>query len=136
MYQVKRENQISEQLQLVYANGEIAETIDVDINVDDLGPKINKAYELVGMAQLELQKDPASQATIDAFGNAVLGLFEVIFGEDGCKQIIDFYGNRGAWSEMLVDLFPFINNEILPKVRKASELRKKQLLEMSKALKK
>jgi hypothetical protein len=30
---------------------------------------------------------------------------------------------------MLLDLFPFINNEIMPKIREASAYRKKQLLE-------
>lgn len=135
MYQVQRKNKITEQLQLVHANGDVACTIDVDINVDQLGPKINKAYELVGIAQLELEKDATSDAAVTAFGEAVLGLFSVIFGDDGCQKIINFYGNRAAWGEMLIDLFPFINDEIIPKVQEASELRKRQLVEMGKAAK-
>ena len=135
MYQVQRKNQIKEQLQLVHANWDIACTLDVNINVDEIGPKINKAYELLGMAQLELEKNATSQAAVDAFGEAVLGLFAVIFGESGCEKIVDFYGSRRAWSEMLIDLFPFINNEILPKVHEASAARKHQLLEMSKSVK-
>ena len=135
MYQIQRKNRISEQLQLVHANGDIACTIDVDINVDKIGAKINKAYELLGIAQLELEKNATSAETIDAYGEAVLCLFKVIFGDDGCKKIVDFYGNEDAWSEMLIDLFPFINDEIIPKVREASEARKKQLLEMAKVAK-
>ena len=135
MYQVQRKNQIKEQLQLVHANGEIACTLDVNINVDKIGPKINKAYELLGMAQLELEKNATSQAAVDAFGEAVLCLFAVIFGESGCEKIVDFYGSRRAWSEMLIDLFPFINDEIIPKVQEASAARKQQFLEMSKAAK-
>ena len=90
MYQVQRINRIVEQLQLVHANGDIACTLDVDINVDEIGAKINKAYELVGMAQLELKKDATSKAAVDAFGDAVLGLFSVIFGDDGCQKIVEF----------------------------------------------
>ena len=135
MYQVQRKTKITEQLQLVHANGDVACTIDVDINVDLMGPKINKAYELVGIAQLELEKDATSEKAVTAFGEAVLGLFSVIFGDDGCQQIVDFYGNRNAWGEMLIDLFPFINDEIIPKVQEASELRKRQLVEMGKAAK-
>ena len=135
MYQVKRKNHISEQLQLVHANGDVACTIDVEINVDKIGAKINKAYELVGIAQLELQKDETSEAAVEAFGEAVLALFNVIFGEEGCEKIIDFYGSKDAWAEMLIDLFPFINDEIIPKVREASEARKKQLIDMAKAAK-
>ena len=42
-----------------------------------------------------------------------------------------FYENN--WTEMLLDLFPFINNEIMPKIREASEERKAQLLEAARA---
>lgn len=136
MYIVQRKNQIKEQLQLVHANGDIACTLDVDINVDKIGGEINKAYELLGMAQAALAKDPNSPELMDAYGKTVIALFTAIFGEAGCNQIVDFYGNRDAWSEMLVDLFPFINGEIIPKVREASEERKKQLLAMAKAVKK
>lgn len=136
MYQIKRKNRIVEQVQLVHANGDIACTLDVDINVDEIGPKINKAYEMAGMAQLELEKNPISQNAVDAYGEAVLALLNVIFGEDGCNKIVEFYGGRGAWSEMLIDLFPFINNEVMPRVQEASAARKEQLFEMAKAVKK
>ena len=134
MYQVQRKNQIKEQLQHVHANGEIACTVDVDINVDRIGAQISNAYELLRMAQGALQKDPESPALMEAFGKATIALFTVIFGEAGCKQIVDFYGSRDAWTEMLTDLFPFIKDVIIPKVNEASAARKKQLLEMQKAL--
>lgn len=136
MYQVQRKNRIVEQLQLVHANGDIFCTLDVDINVDRVGAQINQAYTLLQMAQEALSKDSKSPEVADAYGKAVIALFNVIFGEEGTKQIIEFYGSRDAWTEMLVDLFPFINGEIIPKVNEASAERKKQLLEMSKALKK
>lgn len=136
MYTIQRKNHIVEQVQLVHANGDVACVLDVDINVDQIGARINKAYELVGIAQLKLEKEPTSIEAAEAYGNAVLGLLTFIFGEDGCNKIVDFYGNSGAWSEMLIDLFPFINNEVIPAVRQASEERKKQILEMAKAINK
>lgn len=135
MYKIQRKNRIYEQLQLVHANGDIACTIDVDINVDKIGAKINKAYELLGIAELELKEHATSQEAREACEEAVRCLFLVIFGDEGCKKIEDFYGDKDAWTEMLVDLFPFINDEIIPKVREASEARKKQLLEMAKVAK-
>jgi hypothetical protein len=134
MYQVQRKNLIKEQLQLVHANGDIYATIDVDINVDRVGAQINKAFELLGMAQAAAQKDPTNPKLWDAVGQSCIALFTAVFGEDGCKTIVDFYGSRDAFTEMLVDLFPFINGEIIPKVREASAERKKQLLAMAKAL--
>ena len=136
MYQVQRKNRITEQLQLVHANGDIACTIDVDINVDKIGAQISHAYELVGIAQNALLKDKNSPSVMEAYGKAVIALFTAIFGEEGCQKIVEFYGDKDAWTEMLVDLFPFINNEILPKVQAASAERKKQILEMAKAVKK
>lgn len=132
MYQIKRQNKIVEQVQLVHQNGDIACTLDVDIDVDKIGAKINKAYELVGIAQNELQKNAHSQEAMDAYGAAVLALFTAIFGEDGCAKIVEFYGDKGAWTEMLIDMFPFINGEIIPAVQKASAARKKQIEEMAK----
>lgn len=136
MYQVQRKNKIVEQLQLVHANGDIACTIDVDINVDQIGAKINSAFELVGIAQNAILKDPNSEEAANAYGQAVAALFTAVFGEDGYNKIVAFYGSKDAWTEMLIDLFPFINNEIIPKVREASAERKKQLLEMAKAVNK
>lgn len=135
MYQVQRKNRIVEQLQLVHSNGDIACTIDVDINVDQIGAQINSAYELVSMANNAIMKDPKSEAAAMAYTEAVTALFTAIFGEEGCDKIINFYG-KDCVTEMLVDLFPFINNEIIPKIREASAERKKQLLEMAKAVKK
>ena len=134
MYQVQRKNLIREQLQLVHANGDIAATIDVEINVDRVGAQINKAFELLGYAQAAAQKDPKNPHLWDALGQACIALFTTIFGEDGCKTIVDFYGSRDAYTEMLVDLFPFINGEIIPKVNAASAERKKQLLAMANAI--
>jgi hypothetical protein len=148
MYQVQRKNKIVEQLQLVHANGDIACTIDVDINVDQIGAKIERAAELVGIAQNAIMKEPNSDDAALSYTQAVISLFIAIFGEENCDKIVEFYdgkdGNQtmskkekaGIMTEMLVDIFPFINNEILPKVREASAERKKQLLEMAKAVNK
>ena len=145
MYQVQRKNKIVEQLQLVHANGDIACTIDVDINVDQIGAKINSAFELVGIARNVIMKDPNSDEAALSYVKTVIALFTAIFGEDNCDKLLTFYEAKnksqkeakeaaGIATEMLVDLFPFINNEIIPKVREASAERKKQLLEMAKAV--
>lgn len=130
MYQITRKNRIKETLQLCHANGEVAEEIPVDLNVDVISSRMNKAYEALGIAQLELQKNTESKLLLEAYGNAVIAVFNVVFGEDGCKRIVDFY--EGNYTEMLLDIFPFINDEIMPKIKAASESRKKQLLDLAK----
>ena len=125
MYQIQRKNRIKEQLQLCHANGEIACTLDVDINVDRMTAQISKAYDQLGKAQNELMKDRTSDKLIEEYGKAVVLVLTVIFGEDGCKKILDFYEDN--YTECLLDILPFVSGEIMPKIREASKARKEQL---------
>ena len=134
MYQITRKNRIKEQLQLCHANGDVALTVDVDLNVDEIAGRVNKAREVLGEAQIALQKDQDSPAALEAYGNAVIALMDVIFGTENSRAILEFY--EGNYTEMLLDLFPFINDEVMPKIREANEARKEQLLAAAKAVKK
>ena len=125
MYQITRKNKISETLQLCYADGSVAETIEVNINVDQMGAGINKAYQLVGIAQETLRRDPHDPKLAEEYGNAIIALFTAIFGQENADKIISFY--EGNESEMLLDIFPFLNEVILPAVKEASAARKAQL---------
>lgn len=133
-YKVTRKNRIKEELQLCRADDSIAESIIVDLNVDEITARVNKAYEALGMAQDALQKDPNSEKTIEAYGAAVVAVFRVIFGDEGTDKIIAFY--EGNYTEMLLDIFPFLNDEIMPKIREASEARKQQLIDAARLAKK
>ena len=134
MYTITRKNRIKEQLQLCHADGTVALTADVDLNVDQIAGRVNKAYEVLGAAQTALQKNARSDEALEAYGKAVLAVFDVIFGEDGTKKLISFYD--GNFNEMLLDVFPFINDEIMPKIRAASADRREQMLAAVKASKK
>ena len=125
MYQIQRKNRIKEQLQLCHANGDIACTLDVDINVDRMTAQISKAYDQLGKAQNELMKDRNSDKLIEEYGKAVVLVLTAIFGEDGCKKILDFYEDN--YTECLLDILPFVSGEIMPKIREASQARKEQL---------
>lgn len=125
MYQIQRKNRIKEQLQLCHANGDIACTLDVDINVDRMTAQISKAYDQLGKAQNELMKDRTSDKLIEEYGKAVVLVLTAIFGEDGCKKILDFYEDN--YTECLLDILPFVSGEIMPKIREASQARKEQL---------
>lgn len=133
-YTVTRKNRIKEQLQLCHADGTVALVCDVDLNVDVIANRVSKAYETLAMAQNTLQESPRDARAMEAYGNAVIAVFDIIFGEENTQKIVEFYENN--WSEMLLGLFPFINNEIMPKIQEASDERKAQLLEAAKASKK
>lgn len=133
-YQVQRKSRIKETLELLDETGAVVESLDVDLNVDQIAGRVNKAYEVLGAAQTALQKNARSDEALEAYGKAVLAVFDVIFGEDGTKKLISFYD--GNFNEMLLDVFPFINDEIMPKIRAASADRREQMLAAVKASKK
>lgn len=134
MYTITRKNRIKEELQLCHADGTVACVLEVDLNVDEIANRVNKAYETLGMAQNELQKAPNDPRAMETYGKAVCAVFDVIFGEDGTQKLMEFYENH--YTEMLLDVFPFINDEIMPKIKEASELRRKQLVEAARKMRK
>lgn len=129
MYQVKRNNRVTETLQLCNPDGSVADEIEVDLNIDIMSARLNKAYEMVGIAQTDLEQNMDSPQLMVAYGKAVLAFFEVIFGEIGKNKLVNFYD--GNYTEMLLDIFPFINDVVMPKVKEASEQRKAQLLALA-----
>lgn len=132
-YQITRKNRVVEKLELCHADGTVALAIDVDINVDDKGNEIAKAQQALLNAQELVRKDPKSDKAKEAFGMTVIALFIVLFGKENTNNILAFYDNK--YAEMLIDLFPFIDDVIMPRVREASASRKEQLLNMARASK-
>ena len=132
-YQVKRKSKIKERLELCDESGEVVLPIDVEINVDDMAGRIAAAQQTLYMAQALIEKEPQSEKAQEAFGTAVIAMFAVIFGKDNADKIVAFYDGR--YSEMLLDVFPFINEVIMPKIKSASEERRQQLMNAARASK-
>ena len=132
-YKIQRKNRIKEELQLCHADGSVALSIDVDLNVDEMAGRLAKAQDTLAQAQNTARENPTSEEALEAYGNAIGSLFTVLFGEDNTVKILDFY--EGNYSEMLLDIFPFINDVIMPAIRDASASRKDQLLAAAKMAK-
>lgn len=134
MYTITRKNRIKEDLQLCHANGDVALTLSVDINVDEISGRLAQRQRQMQEAAARAQNAPDNDDAVKSYGEAVIAFFEVLFGEDGAKQLLAFYEDN--YTEMLIDVFPFINEEILPKIAEASADRKKKLLAAVSAAKK
>ena len=132
MYTVERINRIREVLCLKDGDKEL--TVPVDLNVDAIQAKAVKAWQDVGRAQEQLRRDPKSPECMEAYGTATLSLFSVIFGEEGANKILAFYEEN--YTEMLLDVFPFLNGVILPKIAEASAARRAQLTDAARSMKK
>lgn len=121
-YQIHRKNKIYETLELFNARGELAETIVVELSLDGMAGRLGRAYENLTKAQEKLKSNPADA---EAFGNAVLDVFRVVFGDADTERILKFY--EDSYTEMLADIAPFINDVVMPRVKSASAARKAQL---------
>ena len=119
MYQIKR-NHIVEELE-IEDNGKKL-NISVDINVDTILKAYTNAQYAIARAQKsaqEAREDNDLAKAEQAMGDAILGLFEVVFGAEQTRQIVDFYDNRSL--EMLGDIAPFITDVVAPKIKEAQD---------------
>lgn len=116
-YRITR-NHIVEELE-IEDNGKTV-TLEVDINVDQILRDYNKANYAIAMARqtaLNAKNDDDMSKAEEALGEGVLALFEVCFGTEQTKQIIEIYQNRTI--EMLSDIAPFIADVIQPRIFEA-----------------
>jgi hypothetical protein len=115
MYQITR-NHVVEDLELD-DNGKKLQ-LHVDLNVDTILRRYLQVAGELTKAQQAVRKG-MTEEKVEALGVAILNVFSVIFGDDQAKQLIDFYD--GAYTEMLADVAPFINDVIAPKVSEAQQ---------------
>ena len=127
MQKIKRMNRIREELQLCHADGTVALTVNVDINTDDMAAQIRQAYEQFEAVKALLNAEGAGKEQEQAAGEALLGLFRLVFGQQNLQRMLEFY--EGRESELLLDVLPFVRDEILMKVYTAVNARKAQIVE-------
>ncbi len=64
-------------------------------------------------------------ASFKAVGEAVIGILRLVFGNDLADEIIAFF--EGDYVEMVEQVFPYINYEVLPTMARRSKERAKKL---------
>lgn len=107
-------------------NGEAEDlTVPIKLNVtSELIPQ----YRAVQLRMLELQKqnqtDPGNEAVINGIGECVVQTMTLLFGEENAEAIIRFYEND--LEQMLLDVFPYIRDVIVPQIEKIAKERKQQ----------
>ena len=121
MYTVTRKNEIHEELAIKNLKGETELVLSVYLRVDEVLSQYNRIRRILGEAQHELSKNPTGEVTLVAFGKAVIALFSLVFGEEGTKKLLEYYGN--GYSEMLQDVAPFIADVINPQIEAAMKAR-------------
>lgn len=116
MYTIKRRTRLKDTLRL--EDGDKVLDVPVEIDIDMAIANYWKHYENLKLAQDQLQKRDSDEARIN-FGNAFMALLIFLFGQEWAQKMVEFYDGR--YSEMLVDLYPYIDGQIYPQLKKASQ---------------
>lgn len=108
----------TESLELVNEEGVTEKVITVRLDKAGLAMKVSKKYveiqRLQAMAEKARGKENAEEL-VTKLGQTVIDFFEIIFGEEDTKAILEFY--EGNYIEMALEVMPFIQEKVLPTVR-------------------
>ena len=119
MYQIKR-NHIVEELE-IEDNGKVLH-LDVDISVDEIIREyITARVRMQGASQAakKAKNENDLGKAEEAMGDAVISLFNIVFGQDNTKKILDFYD--GKYIAMLEEISPVILEVVEPRVIEAQK---------------
>lgn len=103
--------------ELCVKSGEIEKIYKVNLHVEDVISKYNNLRRLLGEADRQ-RKEKQTEESYKQLGEVIVELIRIIFGDEQASDMIDFYENRVI--ELLLDVVPFINNEIQPKMDEVS----------------
>lgn len=120
-YKIKRKNVLCEELVIEAAGGRPELRLPVEMTIDQTLAQFNRLRRMLGELQAEAEKSPFDDAVISKLGIVIVAFFELIFGKDGCKNLVDYYENN--YTEMLEDVAPFIVDVVIPQMNLAMEER-------------
>ena len=115
-YQIKKSDRITENLELLDKNNDVALTIHIDIEIG----RIAKEYRQLQIELAEAQNmiSQGSETAFEVFGNAVIKLFRCLFGDENTQKILEYFEND--YMEMAVQCMPFISDVVQPAIEKYS----------------
>lgn len=109
---IKKNNLIKEKL--IIKNGLKRLKINVVIHIDDIIRDYDKMQKELVEAETAIKESP-TEINKEKYGKAVIDLLTVVFGEKDTCKLLKFYENR--YIELLLDIFPFLQNNIVPKLQ-------------------
>ena len=122
MYTFKQtENIFTDQIALEKADGQ-KEIIDVSI---PLTPELVKKYRQIQIKLAEAEKIADGLKKAEIVGELVWELLVLLFGEENAKKILALFGSD--ISSALMQIFPYIQQELAPKLAAVVKERKKVL---------
>lgn len=131
MYKVKRTRKFYDTLQLCDEQGSVQKELKIDVDIDAIATGFREVLTQLEKAQKGLQDKQRlkQQKEFDKayydYGKALVKLFEMCFGKDNTEEIVTFFENR--YTEMSVEIVPYITKKIIPLVGEAIKQKKNNL---------
>lgn len=122
MVQLKKAGVFEDDIELLDEFGSAVRTVHVSISLDDLLGRYNETVNALKSAEAAVQ--PNNEASVEEYGQIVMRLLRLIFGDDA-DIILAHYDGR--YLEMLENIIPYITNTIGPELRKLSRQRMETL---------
>ncbi len=132
-YKIQKQQKTVEDLELYNEYGEKTATIHVRLDRDGLAEKLSvKQIALIhaqkNLAHLQEESKTGNiesyEKALEDVGQAVIDMFEAVFGKTDSDIIREFYGNNTI--QMCQEVLPFITDVVLPEVRKLGRLKRKK----------
>lgn len=131
MYKIKRTRKFYDTLQLCDGEGNVQKELKIEVDIDAITTGFREVLNMLEKAEkglhdkqkLKQQKD-FDKAYYD-YGAALVKMFEMCFGKDNTEEIVTFFENR--YTEMSVEIVPYITKEIIPLVGEAIKQKKANL---------
>ena len=117
-YTLKRAARIVEQLNLEDEAGKTVKIIDVDLDIDTVTARYNRAKNELIKAE-RLLSEHTDAVTYEQYGKAFVDLLGVIFAADDVAAIVDFYENK--YIELLTALLPWLQNVVEPQLKERAD---------------
>lgn len=122
MYTLTRNQSVVDSIALQKEDGSV-EKLDVKLTVT---PEIVHQYRLLQIELLELDKqDKTSPEVLQKIGQVTCSVLSLLLGKENTDRIFSFYDNDPV--QALAAVFPYIQDEIVPKLQAAVKSRKQAL---------
>ena len=118
MYQLKKNVPFEDDIELLDESGKVVRTIHISLCLDKLLGRYNETINALKAAEIAI--DPKNEQSLEAYGQIVMQLLRLIFGDDA-DVILAHY--EGHYLEMLDHIMPYIFQTIGPELRKLSRQR-------------
>ena len=131
-YQIKRSNKVVEDLELTESDGTVVKTLHIDVDIDAITANFRaeyndliKAERAVKTAQRTGVSEDNFQAIYEEYGAAIIAVLKTVLGEENTLEVLEFYEDN--YVEMSVEVFPFISDVIVPRIRDTVENSKRTI---------